>query len=101
MGITPMPVRSVGRRARNCSIRLAATLLLIGGAADSSIAKGQRQAHAVEFVTARATDEPVLAIVSLRSQSITVYDANGWIARAPVSSGEKGRETPAGIFSVI
>src|SRR5262249_22850877 len=24
-----------------------------------------------------------------------------WILRAPVSSGQKGRETPAGIFSVI
>ena len=42
-----------------------------------------------------------MAIVSLRSQRITVYDADGWILRAPVSSGQKGRETPAGIFSVI
>jgi hypothetical protein len=42
-----------------------------------------------------------MAIVSLRNQRITVYDANGWILRAPVSSGQKGRETPAGIFSVI
>ena len=42
-----------------------------------------------------------MAIVSLRSQRITVYDADGWIMRAPVSSGEVGRETPAGIFSVI
>ena len=42
-----------------------------------------------------------MAIVSLRSQRITVYDANGWILRAPISSGQKGRETPAGIFSVI
>ena len=42
-----------------------------------------------------------MAIVSLRNQQITVYDADGWILRAPVSSGQKGRETPAGIFSVI
>jgi hypothetical protein len=42
-----------------------------------------------------------MAIVSLRTQRITVYDANGWILRAPVSSGQKGRETPAGIFTVI
>ena len=42
-----------------------------------------------------------MAIVSLRSQRITVYDADGWIMRAPVSSGQPGRETPAGIFSVI
>jgi hypothetical protein len=42
-----------------------------------------------------------MAIVSLRTQQITVYDAKGWILRAPVSSGQKGRETPAGIFNVI
>ena len=42
-----------------------------------------------------------MAIVSLRSQRITVYDADGWILRAPVSSGQTGRETPAGIFSII
>ena len=38
---------------------------------------------------------------SLYNQRITVYDANGWILRAPVSSGQRGRETPAGIFSII
>ena len=42
-----------------------------------------------------------MAIVSLRAQRITVYDANGWIMRAPVSSGQKGRETPAGVFSIL
>ena len=42
-----------------------------------------------------------MAIVSLRSQGITVYDTAGWIMRAPVSSGQSGRETPAGIFSVL
>ena len=51
--------------------------------------------------SSRAAGEPVLAIVSLQKQRITVYDANGWILRSPVSSGQKGRETPAGIFSVI
>src|SRR5262249_62145919 len=39
--------------------------------------------------------------VSLRDQQITVYDAKGRIMRAPVSSGQKGRETPAGIFTVL
>src|SRR6202030_819079 len=39
--------------------------------------------------------------LTLRRQQITIYDAEGWILRAPVSSGQSGRETPAGIFSVI
>ena len=55
----------------------------------------------IETIAARATGDPILAIVSLQDQQITVYDANGWILRAPVSSGQKTRETPAGIFSVI
>ena len=42
-----------------------------------------------------------MAIVSLKSQKVTIYDADGWIMRAPVSSGQTGRETPSGVFSVI
>jgi L,D-transpeptidase catalytic domain len=52
-------------------------------------------------IESRTAGEPIMAIVSLRSQQITVYDSQGWILRAPISSGQKGRETPAGIFSVI
>src|SRR4029079_2071944 len=29
------------------------------------------------------------------------YDSEGWILRAPVSTGVKDRETPAGVFAVI
>ena len=32
---------------------------------------------------------------------MTFYDADGWILRAPVSTGTTGRETPAGVFAVI
>jgi lipoprotein-anchoring transpeptidase ErfK/SrfK len=42
-----------------------------------------------------------MAIVSIKSQQVTIYDADGWILRAPVSSGTTGRETPAGVFSVL
>ena len=42
-----------------------------------------------------------MAVVSLRDQRITIYDSKGWILRAPVSSGQKGRETPSGIFSIL
>jgi hypothetical protein len=42
-----------------------------------------------------------MAIVSIKSQQVTIYDVNGWIMRAPVSTGIKGRETPAGVFSVV
>src|SRR5947209_4150362 len=49
----------------------------------------------------REAGEPIMAIVSIKSQQVTFYDAEGWILRAPVSTGVKGRETPAGIFAVV
>ena len=49
----------------------------------------------------RDAGEPLMAIVSIKSQHVTIYDAEGWILRAPVSSGTTGRETPAGVFSVV
>ena len=64
-------------------------------------ARSGRSERPIESIQSRSAGEPIMAIVSLRSQRITVYDAKGWILRAPVSSGTKGRETPAGIFSVI
>ncbi len=42
-----------------------------------------------------------MAIVSIKSQQVTFYDADGWIVRAPVSTGVKGRETPAGVFAIL
>src|SRR5262249_19012953 len=49
----------------------------------------------------REGGEPIRAIVSIKSQKVTIYDADGWVLRAPVSSGTAGRETPAGVFSVV
>ncbi len=84
------------------SSRLAvASLATVVAASDHVGAASGRNERSVASIESRAVGEPIMAIVSLRSQRITVYDANGWIMRAPVSSGQKGRETPAGIFSVI
>ena len=44
---------------------------------------------------------PLLAVVALREQRITVYDAGGKMMKSPVSSGTSGLETPSGIFSVV
>src|SRR5215211_5354230 len=95
--VNPKQKQTRLRPARLADVGLAA---LIAGAGQAGAAGG-RSERAVEAVEQRAAGEPVMAVVSLRSQRITVYDAKGWILRAPVSSGQKGRETPAGIFSVI
>src|SRR5258708_29900843 len=73
---------------------------VIAGGDHAGAASGRKERSAV-FVESRSAGEPIMAIVSLRNQRITVYGANGWILQAPVSSGQKGRETPAGVFSVI
>jgi hypothetical protein len=83
-------------------VTLAATAVLMtltrpAGAA----AKQANPAHLVEATAPRDAGEPIMAIVSIKSQQVTIYDADGWILRAPVSTGIKGRETPAGIFSVV
>ena len=58
-------------------------------------------APSTEAAAPRDAGEPLMAIVSIKSQHVTIYDSGGWILRAPVSSGTKGRETPAGVFSVV
>src|SRR5689334_4089815 len=60
-----------------------------------------RSAATVEAKAPRPAGEPLMAIVSIQSQKVTFYDADGWILRAPVSTGVTGRETPAGVFAVI
>ncbi len=54
-----------------------------------------------EATAPREAGEPIMAIVSIKSQQVTLYDADGWILRAPVSTGVKERETPAGVFAVV
>jgi hypothetical protein len=93
-------VRSSGamrRRRLSAIVTVAAVAALTTGAA----ARQARPAHAVEATAPRATGEPIMAIVSIKAQKVTFYDAEGWTFRAPVSTGVTDRETPAGVFAVI
>jgi L,D-transpeptidase-like protein len=83
------------------SVAMAGVALVLGAGDFAEAAKARGQQRQVASIETRDGGEPLMAVVSLRSQQITVYDADGWILRSPVSSGQKGRETPAGIFSVI
>jgi L,D-transpeptidase-like protein len=100
-----MDARFMNRKRKDIRTRFApfaiAGLLALLAQGDHAAARSNRSAVFAESIQSRTAGEPILAIVSLRSQRITVYDANGWILRAPVSSGQKGRETPSGVFSVI
>jgi L,D-transpeptidase catalytic domain len=82
------------------AILAAAALMALTPPADAA-AKQTNPAHPVETTAPRDASDPIMAIVSIKSQQVTIYDADGWILRAPVSTGTKGRETPAGVFSVV
>ena len=90
-------IRRWGAPAFASLAALAALTALTG----SAVAKQQRPAAPTEAVAPREAGEPIMAIVSIKSQQVTFYDAEGWILRAPVSTGTTGRETPAGVFAVL
>jgi hypothetical protein len=85
-------------RLKRLAVAVLTTLMATGNHADAT---GRRSERPAESFASRPAGDPIMAIVSLQSQRITIYDGSGWILRAPVSSGQKERETPAGIFSVI
>src|SRR3954451_1718758 len=76
-----------------------AAMLAFAAVAPANAAKQARQP--AEAVAPREAGEPIMAIVSIKSQQVTFYDAEGWIFRAPVSTGTTGRETPAGVFAIV
>src|SRR3954454_8219408 len=76
-----------------------AAMLAFAAVGPANAAKQARQP--AEAVAPREAGEPIMAIVSIKSQQVTFYDSEGWIMRAPVSTGTTGRETPAGIFAVL
>src|SRR6202167_4327961 len=81
-------------------VTVAAVLMALTPAAGAA-AKLASPAHSVAATAPRDAGAPIMAIVSIKSQQVTIYDADGWILRAPVSTGTTGRETPAGVFSVV
>ncbi len=62
----------------------------------------QRPAQpALPIETIAAPVGPLLAVISINAQRLTVYDRNGRVLQSPVSSGQVGFETPTGVFSII
>ena len=101
---TAQSTEVVRRWAPPAIVTLAATAALTALTAAPPADAAPRQArpeHTTEGAAPRAAGEPIMAIVSIQSQKVTIYDADGWVLRAPVSSGTAGRETPAGVFSVV
>ena len=82
-------------------VTLAAMAALTVLTAEAAARQPRPAAPPKEATAPREAGEPIMAIVSIKTQQVTFYDAEGWILRAPVSTGVKERETPAGVFAVI
>jgi hypothetical protein len=89
------------RRRMAPAIMTLALMVALTAPAGGAAAKQARPAPPTAEAAPRDAGEPIMAIVSIMSQQVTFYDADGWILRAPVSTGTAGRETPAGVFAVI
>jgi hypothetical protein len=50
---------------------------------------------------ARKPQGPLIIAISIEQQILKVYDANGYFAETPISTGMRGHSTPMGVFSVI
>ena len=96
-------VRSPLTSPRFAALSLGAFAALTAIGADPAMARRDRNAptEQTEAEPSRSAGPPVLAVVGLRDQRITIYDADGAILKAPVSSGQTSYETPVGIYAVL
>ncbi|MBR1136970.1 MAG: L,D-transpeptidase [Bradyrhizobium sp.] len=92
---------TAARRVPGSVLSVVATLAALALSGPAATARQARPAPVTEATAPRAHGEPIMAIVSIKAQKVTFYDAEGWIWRAPVSTGVTGRETPAGVFAII
>jgi hypothetical protein len=72
---------------------------MLGLGVETAAAQGAREARYDSH--RRSAGKPVMAIVALADQRVSIYDADGKIQESPISSGATGYETPAGIFSIV
>jgi hypothetical protein len=98
---TAQPTVALRSGPHRAVVALAAVAALAALSTNATAAKLQRPAPTLEAVAPRTAGEPIMAIVSIKSQRVTFYDSEGWIFRAPVSTGTTGRETPAGVFALL
>lgn len=64
-------------------------------------ARGAETSDGGNLSASREAGKPVVAVIGLRQQKITVYDLAGAVMQARVSTGRRTYDTPAGIFTVL
>src|SRR4029450_9371316 len=96
-----LPCQLAMRHWRPAAIVTLATVAALTALTADALATQARPAPSAEATAPRAAGEPIMAIVSIKTQQVTFYDAEGWILRAPVSTGVKGGGRRAGVFALV
>jgi len=87
------------RDLRTIAIAVVATLALPAAvSAETGKGRGSRDA-AQTLAFDRST--PLVGVVSLRRQRITIFSGATPVDSAPISSGKEGHRTPKGVFSIL
>jgi len=94
-------VKRVGVKRVGVSAARITLLALMVAALGAPAQAKSRDRRDAEEVSRPIGGPPVMAVVALSEQHVTIYDAEGKILRAPVSTGQTGYETPAGIYSIL
>ena len=88
-----------------CARNFASTILVVLAAnsfSDSAEARSRaRDAGDDEIAQSSLSGPPVVAVVSIKDQRVSIYDAKGEALHARVSTGQTGYETPVGVFSLL
>lgn len=69
--------------------------------AGATTTKSANKNKSENFGSVAKAEGPLVLSISLRRQRIAVYDANGLVTEAPISSGRIGYPTPTGVFSIL
>ena len=78
-----------------------AALLVVAAATPAWAASKSTAASAERPAAAKPEVTPLIAVVSIGDQRVTIWQGDKAIARSSVSTGMEGHRTPQGVFSVI
>jgi hypothetical protein len=81
--------------------RAAAVGVAVSVAASPVLAKTSANGPAEPRRASTASQGPYIAVVSINHQRVNVYNKDGLVTSSPISSGQRGRDTPQGVFSII
>jgi len=94
--------RRVAARTARVAVIVAVVALLTGGAEAVPVQKKHRHGEAANHAQAEKPPAgPLMIIVSIGSQHVSLYSDGAFVARGPVSTGMHGHPTPVGVFTVI